>query len=933
MESEDIMKNKIKSLMNRITAGAVSTVMLATGILSAAPIADAGEYARVSVHDPSIIKLEDGSYYIIGSHLGAGRSTDLMNWTDTANSSAGTKETTFFNDIYTDLAKPCTWSNTSDGYDLSGNLWAPDIVWNPVLNKYCMYLSVNGDYWHSSIVLCTADNIDGPYTYVDTIVYSGFETNPANAANSYKNTDVEKVLGSNPDLSRYLDSNGRWNAEYGTNAIDPGVFYDEAGNLWMVYGSWFGGIYMLELDENTGLRDYNVTYPTVTNQSDAYMGTKIGGGYWASGEGAYIEYMTPPGSNQGYYYLFLSYGHFHPNGGYNMRIFRSTSPNGPYVDQNGNTPIFTKGTDNIGGNVGQRLMSNYQWGCNGYSFKAQGHNSVLMDDDGKLYVIYHTKFGGLGIFHQVRVHQLIMNKDGWVTATSYEYNGESLSEDGHTMEALTGEYEFLVHDLDQGYKVEWSDSDAVDVVGIAKPINITLNADGTYTGDASGTWTVENGSPYMSITYNGVTYKGAFIVQADESVSMVQKMTFTATANNMCVWGSKKDAYNFAEDMVDRTSGSQLVYKSSGEDNTNTGAYIGNTDLLSGVSYSITNRFNGLSLDVPGASTEEGTKMQQWNHTGGKHQEWRITATSDGYCKITSMIDESVCLGVAGTTADDGLDIQIQKYTGADNQQWKLIEKRGSYGIVSKSSGDKSGIDVYGWSTENGGEIKQWNYWGGDCQLWNITPVHPTVNDGGYSIKNVNSGLWVGLSDTDSAMQTDTLTAWNIMKLDDGSYTIQDAEGMALTVQDGSGEDGKDIYLSEYTGDNSQKFKIYANEDGSYAILSAASDNLSGFDVYGISLEAGANICQWNFWGGNGQKFILEPAVLPEKAEPETPGDLNFDGMINIFDLVIAKKQIKEYMAMNTVVDYTEKAQDWNADGDFTMADLVGLQKYLVAAE
>ncbi|MBQ8687612.1 MAG: RICIN domain-containing protein, partial [Ruminococcus sp.] len=264
-------------------------------------------------------------------------------------------------------------------------------------------------------------------------------------------------------------------------------------------------------------------------------------------------------------------------------------------------------------------------------------------------------------------------------------------------------------------------------------------------------------------------------------------------------------------------------------------------------------------------------------------------------------------------------------YTGADNQQWKLIEKRGCYGIVSKSSGDQSGIDVYGWSTENGGAIKQWNYWGGDCQLWNITPVHPVVNDGDYSIKNVNSGLWIGLSETDSAMQTDTLMAWNIQKLEDGNYTIQNAEGKALTVQDGSGEDGKDVYLSEYTGDDSQKFKLYANADGSYTILTAVSGNLSGFDVYGISLDAGANICQWNFWGGVGQKFILEPAALPV-IEPETPGDIDKNGRINIFDLALAKKAIQEYTAM----DYTGKAQDWNQDGDFTIADLVGLQKYLV---
>ena len=36
---------------------------------------------RTSVHDPSIIKASDGSYYIFGSHMGVSKTTDLQNWT------------------------------------------------------------------------------------------------------------------------------------------------------------------------------------------------------------------------------------------------------------------------------------------------------------------------------------------------------------------------------------------------------------------------------------------------------------------------------------------------------------------------------------------------------------------------------------------------------------------------------------------------------------------------------------------------------------------------------------------------------------------------------------------------------------------------------------------------------------------------------------
>lgn len=81
------------------------------------------------------------------------------------------------------------------------------------------------------------------------------------AATSWTQTDMPLVYGQNTTFpARYAnESAGDW-ADYYPHAIDPVVFYDESGKLWMVYGSWSGGIYMLELDENTGLRDYTVSY-------------------------------------------------------------------------------------------------------------------------------------------------------------------------------------------------------------------------------------------------------------------------------------------------------------------------------------------------------------------------------------------------------------------------------------------------------------------------------------------------------------------------------------------------------------------------------------------------------------------------------------------------------------------------------------------------
>ena len=63
-----------------------------------------------------------------------------------------------------------------------------------------------------------------------------------------------------------------------------------------------------------------------------------------------------------------------------------------------------------------------------------------------------------------------------------------------------------------------------------------------------------------------------------------------------------------------------------------------------------------------------------------------------------------------------------------------------------------------------------------------------------------------------------------------------------------------------YNGAFNQKFQVNRLEDGTYALLTGASSYKSGLDVYDWSSEPGGNINQWNYWGGDCQKWILEPA-------------------------------------------------------------------------
>lgn len=466
---------------------------------------------RTTCHDPSIFKDFDGTYYIYGTHITLSTSTDLINWTNMDNTmrNAFDKET---------REKISEWNKDSGSW--YGYLWAPDVIYNEAMGKYCYYLSANGDTWKSNIVLLTSDSATGPFEYVGSIVYGGF------TEEDWTQTDADEVLGVTELPNRYIKNgikNEKWGDEW-PNCIDPTVFFDDDGNLWMAYGSWSGGIFMLELDEQTGLRDYSVTYETNAH-SDAYFGKKIAGGKYVSGEASYIEKIGD------YYWLFISYGFFDSVGGYNVRVYRSETPDGPYVDALGNDAFSDKYVLNHNlANKGVRLFGAYQWRTFGIGELAQGHNSAFVDDDGRAHMIYHTRTNDGSEGHSVRVHQLFLNKDGWLVAAPYQTTDEVLNPAVCTVDNVAGKYEILLHELN----VDYANRE------VKYPEAITLNADGTVTGYYEGTWSLEEGTSYINVTLNGVTYSGVALEMNVENLSR-KTVVFTALGkeNQLTLWGSR----------------------------------------------------------------------------------------------------------------------------------------------------------------------------------------------------------------------------------------------------------------------------------------------------------------------------------------------------------------------------------------------------------
>ena len=876
--------------------------------------------ARVSVHDPSIIKNDD-TYYVFGSHIDAARTKDLQNWTRFTNGYARTNNVEFGN-LSQNLKKAFAWAG-EDLEDCEGgfSVWAPDVIWNPDFRNadgtkgaYVMYFCTTSTYIRSVIGFATSKNIEGPYTFGDTLIYSGFTKNDQYVKSATKNVN-KKYTSTNIDelvKSGDITMNDSWfrgnefNNQLFPNAIDPTIYYGADGKMYMTYGSWSGGIFTIEINPETGKCIHPKTGKTSDGRMvDSYFGTKIAGGYGKSGEGPFIDYNP----DNGYYYLWTTYGGLQANGGYNMRVSRSKNPLGPYLDAAGRPAVLESNT-NLD-SIGLKVMGNYKFSTLDTAYMAGGHNSVLRDDDGKWYLFYHTRFNNGTEYHEVKVHEMFFNDEGWPVVTPFEFGGDHISEGGYDEADIVGDYEYINHGT----------ATNGNVINYQK---IKLNSDHTISGDVSGKWEQSADSAAAVITIGNQKYSGYFIAAENEKGKKV--MTFTAVGNNnQTIWGAKNSEYTGSEraslgDYTDGNAELVIAHDTIGEKSAD--VKLSGSNLISGIPYYITNKNSGLSLDLPEGKLDGGTNVQQWDFNKSWAQQWKLISVDGKYFRIVSLGDESKCVAVAENSAADGVNVELQEYKGTDNQLFSLVKSGNYYGIVSKCSDGKGGLDVFEWSTENGGNVNQFAFNEYDCQLWKIEPVHSSVPSGYYTMRNLNSGLYIS-EKSGSAVQSSALT-WNITKQNDGTYTLQTSDGKALTVENNSADDGADIVLAEYTGDKSQKYNIQCNKDGTYSLLTAASDNAGCADVFEISTEDGANICQWEYWGGDGQKFILE-AAEEVKAPEKIKGDVNADGSFTIADLVMLEKYL---LGAGTLIDW--QAGDLCNDGIIDVFDMIEMRKEII---
>ncbi len=439
---------------------------------------DAPNYQNVTVHDPSVIK-DDDTFYVFGSHLMSAKSDDLIEWDQVSN---GVHEgNVLIPNAAEEMEEALTWAETD-------TFWAADVIQLEDGKYYMYYNACRGDSPLSAMGIATSDSIEGPYEDQGIILKSGMTEELSEDGDTYDGTQDP-------------------------NVVDPDVFYDKDGKLWMVYGSYSGGIFILELDAATG-----------EPLPDQGYGKKLLGGNHSRIEAPFMQYNA----DTGYYYLFLSYGGLDAVGGYNMRVARSENPDGPFVDAEGKDMIEAKGAagsffdDEAVAPYGAKIMGNFTF-SEGDGYVSPGHNSTYYEEETDEYFIYfHTRFPDRGEEHELRVHQMFFNEDGWPVVAPHRYGGEEI--ETYSEDKVTGSYEYINHGKDISEFAKLSEA-------------IELEANGEISGSVTGEWELEGNQ--ITIVIDGTSYDGVFLSQWNP-FSSEQVMTFSAMSDNgVTIWGSQ----------------------------------------------------------------------------------------------------------------------------------------------------------------------------------------------------------------------------------------------------------------------------------------------------------------------------------------------------------------------------------------------------------
>ena len=457
-------------------------------------------------HDPSLIEVEeDGApaYYIVSTGWDHGneirRSTDLLTWEYLGKTTES------------DSILPQKLTDWIGGTNDSGFVqwWAPDIVAAP-----------DGGYW--LYTCCVSDalvNVDGTnYSKACIILMESDTIEPGSFV--YKGVLMQSCI---PDGTE---------GAIDVNSIDPQIIYDTDGKMYMAYGSFGTGNWMLELDPKTGLRkdkmykkdtfyswqevrDFrNEAVEKYSNflygeeVSTEYYGSMISQGAMEAPVIARHDNVTVSDENgvieegKTYYYSMHSYNGL--NVAYQMWGGRSESVWGRYTSVNGGG-VYNQAPGNLA-NEGNMYMGSFTWkdkaaGSKETDIVMPGHNDLFTTSSGLDLAAYITRtytYNPSSAVFMSQLHQYYLNSFGDLCINPNRYGGE-------IDRSVSAEELFRFTDGGRFKLVALSNS-SISGSGAVQSVEVVLSEDGkiSYNGTQVGGWLMY-GDGYIKLTFDSAS--------------------------------------------------------------------------------------------------------------------------------------------------------------------------------------------------------------------------------------------------------------------------------------------------------------------------------------------------------------------------------------------------------------------------------------------
>ena len=309
------------------------------------------------------------------------------------------------------------------------------------------------------------------------------------------------------------------NSQTPMNAIDPSIIEDaENGKVWMHYGSYFGGLYCVELDPTTGL--------TLNKDDRGHLIARRANYRKDNLEAPEIIYNAELKK----YFLFVSYDPLMTT--YNVRVGRSDKPEGPFLD------YFGKNMNDTTNNY-PVLVAPYRFD-NHPGWAGTGHCGILATDHGRYFMAHQGRLSPGNHLMVLHVRELFFTPDGWPVVSPQRYAGDDLRD--VSAEDIAGEWELIrireskyERQLEAG-QILWGEG-SLEKEELNASFPLILNADGS---TDKGTWSFTEKDQTMTLTSDNETFRNLFIFAGHDWEKQTRTILFTGLDDEgRSVWGKR----------------------------------------------------------------------------------------------------------------------------------------------------------------------------------------------------------------------------------------------------------------------------------------------------------------------------------------------------------------------------------------------------------